>query len=86
MSVDLVRARCECRGHSDIDLVNAEKLNYFKSMGCGRLLFHIFMLLVTAFVWCGWLLAGWLLTKNRYYCVECKRRIKKENIVLNTIF
>ena len=77
---EIVTAICECKDYSEDNLVNAESKNYWTAMSGGRKFFHIFMLVLTGFIWLGWITGGFIFTKAEYECVSCGNKIHKSNL------
>jgi|ETNmetMinimDraft_30_1059905.scaffolds.fasta_scaffold322174_1 hypothetical protein len=79
---DLQKAICQCHSMSEQEFVNAEKKNYFTTMGSGRVFVHVIMTLVTAGMWLGWMGMGWFQYGTKFFCTECGVEVPKSNIRL----
>jgi len=57
------------------------KSMYFQNMGCLIAIFHFFMLLLTGFIWVGWLIGSYIYHGKENLCLTCKKKVADQHII-----
>ena len=50
-------------------------------MGCLIAIFHFFMLLLTGFIWVGWLIGSYIYHGKENLCLTCKKKVADQHII-----
>ena len=75
---DIVKVRCPvCK-----KVTNAErKSRYLHEIGCLMAIVHFLLILITGFLWIGWMIGRWYFVGKTNFCVKCNKEVSNERII-----
>ena len=75
---NIVKVRCPvCKKKTSAE----RKSRYLHEIGCLMAIVHFLLILITGFLWIGWMIGRWYFSGNTNFCLKCSEEVSNERII-----